>query len=135
MFGKKKKIHSLQKMSNFWLSSLKKNHKIIKICLTIRNKCGKIQPDRKRTYQQSTRTQPIAKNEVKIKKRIVPEGGESHGSSAEGGGKEQTIEYQHWSYLLTKKAWMIFKHQATRNANRKQKQKKHLAVFMFLYKF
>jgi hypothetical protein len=29
-----------------------------------------------------------------IKKRIVPEGGDSHGSSAEGGGKERTIEYQ-----------------------------------------
>ena len=35
------------------------------------------------------------KKPFQIENRIVPEGGESHGSSAEGGGKEQTIEYQH----------------------------------------
>ena len=33
-----------------------------------------------------------SKKQLKIEKWIVPEGGESHGSSAVGGGQEETTE-------------------------------------------
>lgn len=121
MFGKIKKE---TKMSIFWLTHLKK---MLIILSKYAWQSGKVMIRYSQIGGKPIKSPPEfiwGKSNFKIEKRIVPEGGESHGSSAEGGGKEQTIEYQHWSYLLTKKAWMIFKHQATRNANRKQKQSK-----------
>ena len=61
----------------------------------------------------------VGSNEKK-EKRIVPEGGDSHGSSAEGGGQEpRTIEYHLDKNLLRKKG-LNFKKKSS-DAEREQK--------------